>query len=425
MKYFYFVLTAIFLLGLRVNSFAQLSASADGQATTNYSTGPQDKIFIFCSQQGASAGSLTAQFSTGAAADFDWLKYNAGTGNFDAYQAGGLSVSSSQISGLADGAYRVNVVSAGVTETYTAWVFNSWYAVSASITESTCDYFQLSGSFTEASLAYTDLSNGNTLSVAKNVRAKWEVNSETVSTVISPTIYDPPSENTSYELTIYDGLGCSASATVYYESIVPKAAFSVSLDPTSGEAPCEVTFSNQSVNADSYEWFFFCEKTEIEEEAAAKGIVSDSIMDVATDTNPVYTYEYTGDYMVKLVATKVSSSATCRDTSYLDDYIVILESAFDVPNVFTPNNDGDNDDFVVKYTSMKSLNMKIFNRWGKLVFSVSKNNLGDYESSGKDASWDGKISGKDASPGVYYYVIEGVGRDDKRYKKAGFVHLYR
>ncbi len=86
---------------------------------------------------------------------------------------------------------------------------------------------------------------------------------------------------------------------------------------------------------------------------------------------------------------------------------------------------GDNDKFIVKYASMKSLNLKIFNRWGKEIFAVSRNNLDSFDEDGEELAWDGKINGRLASPGVYYYVVEGRGRDDRQRKKQGFFHLFR
>ncbi|MFV0377500.1 MAG: gliding motility-associated C-terminal domain-containing protein [Mangrovibacterium sp.] len=423
MKHFYQLVVLVATLCFYTGGYAQLSSSASGETQTNYASGEQDQIFVFCTSQGVAAGDLTAQFSTGAAASFEWQKYNQASAGFETFQTDNSGGVSSQVSGLGDGGYRVNVVSGGSTQTYTAWVFNNWYEVTAAISESACEYFQLEGAFSEAVFNYTDLTNGNSLLLVKNVQVKWETGSDLLSSVISPRIYFPPSANTTYQLTVYDALGCSASASVYYESVVPAAAFTA--DPLTGEAPLEVAFTNQSQNADSYEWLFFRDIAEIREEAAAQGSVSDSIMDVGIDTSPDYVYDSTGEYMVKLVATKTGTATTCRDTVYLADYISVVASAFDVPNVFTPNGDGSNDYFIVKFTSMKSLDVKIFNRWGKQVFSVSKNDLGAYNDSRLDAAWDGKISGKYASPGVYYYVIEGLGRDDVRYKKQGYVHLFR
>ncbi|RKD91220.1 T9SS type B sorting domain-containing protein [Mangrovibacterium diazotrophicum] len=404
---------------------AQITANSDGVATTSYSTGPQDNIYIFCSQQGGSVGALTAAYSSGDPANYEWLKYNSGTNSFEAFQSDNSNAVSSTINNLADGCYRVNVVSGGNTETYTAWVFNSWYEVSASISESTCEYFQLTGAFTEASSTYNDLGTGGTLQLYKNVQVKWEAGSDLQSSLLSPAIYNPPAESATYKLTVYDQFGCSGEADVYYESIVPEAAFVTDYNSTAAEAPLTVNFTNQSTNADEYEWFFYRDLYEMIDEAESQGSVSDSIMDVALDQNPVYTYQSTGKYMVKLVATKNSSSAVCRDTTYLDYYIIADSSFIEAPNFFTPNNDGTNETFLIKYSSMKSIDIKIFNRWGKQVFSVSRSNLGTFDNDGADLGWDGKIGGRYASPGVYYYVVEGRGRDDRKRKAQGFFHLFR
>jgi len=70
-----------------------------------------------------------------------------------------------------------------------------------------------------------------------------------------------------------------------------------------------------------------------------------------------------------------------------------------LPNVFSPNNDGINDLFKPLMTSyVERVDMKIFNRWGMLVFETEDPGI----------NWDGKIDGTDklVSPGVYYYICE-------------------
>lgn len=67
-----------------------------------------------------------------------------------------------------------------------------------------------------------------------------------------------------------------------------------------------------------------------------------------------------------------------------------------LPNVFTPNNDGQNDLFVpFPYHAIQSIDAKIFNRWGKLLF----------ETKDPDLKWDGKAAGKPVPDGVYFYVV--------------------
>lgn len=69
-----------------------------------------------------------------------------------------------------------------------------------------------------------------------------------------------------------------------------------------------------------------------------------------------------------------------------------------VPNAFSPNNDGINDEFKIFSPCDLSLNstIKIYDRWGSRVFS----------STAEQESWDGTIKGQPATKGVYVYEIQ-------------------
>ena len=67
-----------------------------------------------------------------------------------------------------------------------------------------------------------------------------------------------------------------------------------------------------------------------------------------------------------------------------------------VPNAFSPNDDGVNDVFEAYGNQVEINGLKIFDRWGGLM----------YESNGSTPSWDGFSNGKKAEEGVYVYVIE-------------------
>ena len=408
-------------------SEAQISAGADAVIPTEYSSGAQDNIYIFCSPEGVNEGELTAKASNGAGANYEWLKYNPATGIFEAYTTDQAGSTSSTISNLADGAYRVTITAGAITETYTAWALNSWYSPTAEITESNCDFFQLTASFTEAELTYYDLANGAPKQVSKNVQVKWEAEGEPVASVISPAIYSPPAKNTDYKLTVYDRFDCSGEVTVPYQSIVTEASFTYVINGQESapyEAPMEVSFTSTSLNADQYEWSFFRDRDELVLEGQ-NGTVEDSILLTAIDPNPTITYERPGSYKVKLVTTKNSDDFACTDTFYMEGYLVADTSFVRVPNVFTPNGDGANDDFVVSYWSLQSINIQVFNRWGKKVHSWENNNIRGFDNTVSESVWDGKIGGRYASPGVYYYVVEARGRDDKKRYAHGFVHLFR
>jgi gliding motility-associated-like protein len=88
----------------------------------------------------------------------------------------------------------------------------------------------------------------------------------------------------------------------------------------------------------------------------------------------------------------------------------------EVNNVFTPNQDGINDEFSFSEFAMELVDVQIFSRWGQLVYSWV----------GPDKSWKGiGIDGKYLPEGVYFYVFEGKGVDGYHYDKKGSVTLLR
>jgi len=85
-----------------------------------------------------------------------------------------------------------------------------------------------------------------------------------------------------------------------------------------------------------------------------------------------------------------------------------------IPNVFSPNDDGVADRFIVQTSGTSRLIFKVFTRTGALV----------YQNEAYYISWDGKNdNGKELPEGIYYYIIEDL---DKKYESAkGFVYVFR
>jgi len=68
-----------------------------------------------------------------------------------------------------------------------------------------------------------------------------------------------------------------------------------------------------------------------------------------------------------------------------------------IPNVFTPNRDGVNDGFNITGGCLFSVDKKIYNRWGELIFQSSLIN----------EAWDGRTtSGKEVPEGTYFYIFD-------------------
>ncbi len=120
------------------------------------------------------------------------------------------------------------------------------------------------------------------------------------------------------------------------------------------------------------------------------------------DTTVSYFYTTPGTYTVSLTA----FDNTCNNVGTINQTITVDEQALQgatlIPNIFTPNNDGENDRFQLLFSAAPGVNpaqyyeeysMQIFNRWGKKIFESNSD------------SWDGRIDGKDANDGVYFYLI--------------------
>jgi len=408
---------------------AQITSDADAIVLTEYSSGVQDNVHIFCGARGEINASLTANYPSGETGNFEWKKYNVLNGTFEMFRTDLSGSNSSTIPDLADGCYQVTITPASGVKTYTAWVFNNYLEATAEIPESDCSSFTLKGTFDGPKLEYIDFSTGQPKELNKGIQVKWSEDNIVITRVATIKIFDPPTKDTDYTFEVTDRFGCLATAEKKYISIVTKAIFS--LTPDNGEAPLEVTFTNESENGDpgKFEWFIFRALDDIKAEAAANNnVVKDSIMVKLFNDSPVFTFENSGEYKVKLVSKKISEFNTCYDTTYLEGFIKADTSFIDIPNVFTPNGDGYNDDFVVKFWSMKRVKISIFNRWGKLLHVWESNNVNGFENtvdSVPQSVWDGKVGGKYCTPGVYYYTVEGIGRDNKRQRKSGFFHLFR
>ena len=147
-------------------------------------------------------------------------------------------------------------------------------------------------------------------------------------------------------------------------------------------APLDVEFRSNGLNAEYYQWNPY------------KG---SEIILRRSEAQHRYTFTEPGNYRVVLYA---SNSYNCEIDSVEFD-VSVSESMLTVPNVFTPNGDGTNDEFRVVYRSIKEFHIWVYNRWGKLV----------YKSDDPAKGWDGNINGRPASVGAYYYVIRALGTD--------------
>jgi gliding motility-associated-like protein len=133
----------------------------------------------------------------------------------------------------------------------------------------------------------------------------------------------------------------------------------------------------------------------------------------SSDLNPSHLFSETGTYQITATVDFECFSETVTQNITLIDCSDTLSSdvSFEFPNVITPNGDGINDLFEIKYLP-EDTEVFILNRWGNVVFSSS-----NYQN-----NWDGKdTSGKVLVDAVYTYKFK---TKDGRIGH-GLVHLVR
>ncbi len=151
-------------------------------------------------------------------------------------------------------------------------------------------------------------------------------------------------------------------------------------------------FTNLSKNAVRYLWEFGDNTT-------------------GTEVNPIHQYNKTGSYKVCLNAYNISNcpSKLCRMVPAEIQPIVGL------PTAFSPNGDGENDILYVRGAAIKTLDLKIFNRWGQLIF----------ETTSQDVGWDGTYNGQPQPVEAYGYVLNVSFIDSSVKQMKGNITLLR
>lgn len=188
--------------------------------------------------------------------------------------------------------------------------------------------------------------------------------------------------------------GCSTTITLANPITVfanPTASFVIS-EGNTVEIGSTINLVNNSTNNNTNLWSF-----------------GDNTGSVAT--NPTYSYSNTGTYCIKLVTQSVNG---CVDST-TNCIEIIKPISINIPNVFSPNNDGKNDVFKITGSSIKNFSCSIYDRWGLKL----------YEWSGINGGWDGNAKGGEAPSGTYFYILEYTDAKDQVTTEKGFLNLFR
>ncbi|WP_375579095.1 FG-GAP-like repeat-containing protein [Marivirga tractuosa] len=135
----------------------------------------------------------------------------------------------------------------------------------------------------------------------------------------------------------------------------------------------------------------------------------------ATIANPIANPVRTTTYTVEVL-----DSLGCLAEK---EMTVFVENQLFIPNLFTPNNDGQNDFFKIYGAGIKEIEFKVFTRGGKLLYST--NSVEEAYGEG----WDGNHNGNPIESGVYVWSIKGKYFDERPLsfngQQSGVINLMR
>ena len=94
---------------------------------------------------------------------------------------------------------------------------------------------------------------------------------------------------------------------------------------------------------------------------------------------------------------------------------VLINPLLDVPNAFTPGRFGQNSTIMVKGFGIETMDWKIYNRWGQVVFRSNTPYYG----------WDGTWKGVPQPMDVYTYTLEATLSDGTKTTRRGDITLIR
>ncbi|MBX9449012.1 MAG: PKD domain-containing protein [Taibaiella sp.] len=221
----------------------------------------------------------------------------------------------------------------------------------------------------------------------------WSFGDGGTSSEANPTHTYPESGSYTVLLVASNPESCNKVDTIIKTiNIYPKPQADFYFTPLPSETNQPTDFINTSIGATNYHWNF------------GDGTSS-------SEVNPTKQYDVSGSYNVCLTAI---NEYGCRDTlckAVQADVWPLL----DLPTAFTPDGDGTNDILFPRGFSVKTMTLKIYNRWGELVF----------ESSSMEKGWDGRYKGEEQPMDAYAFVLTATFMDGTDYHKQGNVTLIR
>ena len=219
-----------------------------------------------------------------------------------------------------------------------------------------------------------------------------EIVNQTLGDVATYTLTTSLEENTVYEVTLFasDGTtettGCTATEVQTKTTTVGLTCPTISSATTNLDLLPTITW-NTITGASIY-------RILVVKKSDGTQIVNETLGDVSTYTLTTNLEENTV-YEVTVFASDGTTETTGCTVTEVQTKNSITPNTNDIPNFFTPNNDGYNDTWQVTDTTNNIKHIQIFDRYGKLLKQFTTNSQG----------WDGNYMGNPMPNSDYWYVI--------------------
>lgn len=228
-----------------------------------------------------------------------------------------------------------------------------------------------------------------------NLTYQWLPESEIIVGQNSNKPIVAPILTTDFWVTATNQHGCTTTdtLTVQTSNIFPPLAIQSSADSTFPGEPIQLTATFDGNYL--YDW------------------LTDSSLSANGIHNPIAT-----PYVPTIYTLLIEDENGCRNIASIPILIRQFECELPyifIPNAFTPNNDGNNDEFFVRANSITKVYLAVYNRWGQRVFETRDLNQG----------WDGTFNGMPLEPDVFGYYLEIDCFNGLKQFKKGNVALIR
>ncbi|NJO01412.1 MAG: gliding motility-associated C-terminal domain-containing protein, partial [Bacteroidia bacterium] len=205
----------------------------------------------------------------------------------------------------------------------------------------------------------------------------------------------------SYRVTITDGGGCITSAGPFVIDEQLKIITDArTLNDTVIAKGSELVLWASATDAVNFRW------TDADGNVLYDG--PDSSFTILPEQNTPYTVVITND-------------RNCSET--LSFHVELSSLVIYIPNTFSPNGDSANELFQVYGTGIQSIELKVFNRLGQILYTTQ--NWIEGENTSAEIGWDGTFQGKPQESGNYVWSITGKFINNAVFKDTGTVLLVR